>query len=233
MPIEQIAGVDGCKNGWVIAIADTWPPRDIFRIEQVSSFIDVLERTRQLEVTTVDMPIGLPATGQRHCDLEAKKILGSRVFYAPPRATLAAKNPGAFQAAHRDIIGKGAGLPVWAIVPKLREVDAVITPGLQERVYEYHPEVTWSAMSGSNLASKHSAEGIIQRLSLIADEGLAGLSDAQMTGLSSDVKIDDVLDSIIGLATAQQIRDRGTKARRLPAGETEVDEHGLRMEIWY
>ena len=59
-------------------------------------------------------------------------------------------------------------MPVWGIVPKLREVDAVMTPGLQKRVMEFHPGLVWKRLAGRVLAPKHGARGAVQRLAVLA-----------------------------------------------------------------
>ncbi len=46
-------------------------------------------------------------------------------------------------------------------------------------------------------------------------------------------KADDILDAIVGLSVAHGIAIDPAYDRRLPAGEAQIDERGLRMEIWY
>jgi predicted RNase H-like nuclease len=49
---------------------------------------------------------------------------------------------------HREIRGKGSGLPVWGIVPKMLEVNRLMEervandPAVQGRIIEFHPELT-------------------------------------------------------------------------------------------
>jgi predicted RNase H-like nuclease len=49
-------------------------------VEVISGFAEVLARlqTGSLAAVAVDIPIGLPATGPRSCDVEARQRLGPR-----------------------------------------------------------------------------------------------------------------------------------------------------------
>src|SRR5687768_7838617 len=80
-----VPGVAGCPGGWVAArVADagvTW---------HVGQFAELI--VLDVAVVAVDIPIGLPAGGDRRAaDLEARAVLGaqrSSVFFVPPRAVL-------------------------------------------------------------------------------------------------------------------------------------------------
>lgn len=236
----MIASADGCKGGWIVAVADRWPCRipPVFAIYR--TFQALLDATIDAEVLVVDMPIGLP-TGREHrlCDELGRSLLGpegtTRLFFAPPRPTLVADSPVAFQTLHRAVTGKGAGLPVWGIVKKLREVDAVMTPTLQERVLEFHPELAWRYLAGTTLASKHSAAGIEQRQPLLRPH-VACLDEITLP--RADLRrnaacLDDLLDALIGLAVAQAVATGPDYSRQMPMEAPERDQRGLRMEMWF
>jgi predicted RNase H-like nuclease len=132
------------------------------------------------------MPIGLPDGNElRDCDLSAQQALGikrSSVFLTPPRSCVEAASPQEFQSIHRGIMGKGAGLPVWGIVPKILEVNRTLedriasNPIIQHRIIEFHPELTWQRLAGSStLSSKRVAEGVLQRISLLEQQSLGWL----------------------------------------------------------
>ena len=240
----MIAAIDGCREGWIIAIADRWPSNEPIQLIHAADFTGCISKTVLCRAVMVDMPIGLPSgstSEARLCDLEARAMLkgaSSTIFCAPPRCTLSAKNPAEFQRVHHAATGKGAGLPVWGIVPKLREVDSTMTqnPALQERVREFHPELAWRRCAGQrSLDSKHTGAGLLRRLSILNQASPNWLGDTSGLTLPKRFKLDDVLDAVIGLAVAQAIVD-GSPAhcqRRLPPGDPPVDEFGLRMEIWY
>lgn len=231
--MNRIASVDGCKKGWLVAMATQWPPAlNLIDFSVCPTFNDVLNATQHCSTVVVDMPIGLPAQGSRDCDIEARQFLapkGSAVFDAPPRAALSAATPQQFQNMVRQINGVGAGLPVWGIVPKLREVDAAMVPPLQIRVKEYHPEIIWRQYAGGIvLSSKHSAAGLLQRLEIIENAEINLYNFARILPVST-VKLDDLLDAVIGLDVAWKI-DNGLGTKFPAVGQT--DGKGLSMEIW-
>ena len=93
----QVAGVDGCKAGWFVAIisttmksvqADTHFVLKLKKFLVTSTFTEVLSETTDCELVCVDIPIGLSDGRQpRDCDVAARKALGgpraSSVFPAP------------------------------------------------------------------------------------------------------------------------------------------------------
>src|SRR5437764_9536111 len=119
----MIAAIDGCKDGGLIAMTERWPCDAPVELFHSSDFAGCIKKTVNCTAVVVDMPIGLPSgSDSRACDDQAKRefpALSSSIFRTPPRSTLEAENPGAFQERHRTLVGKGAGLPVWSIVPKL------------------------------------------------------------------------------------------------------------------
>src|SRR5207248_11510271 len=78
-----LAGVDGCRAGWVVA-ADSGA-------FVAASFAEIL--AERFDLVLIDIPIGLP-DGPRACDLGARVLLGPRrssVFPAPSRRLLRAR----------------------------------------------------------------------------------------------------------------------------------------------
>src|ERR1700674_1274062 len=100
----MLAGVDGCRNGWIVALGQSWPCCEPVGIEFYPDFKAVLEATQTCEVVAVDMPIGLPDGSElRECDLGAQKALGrkrSSVFLTPPLSCVEVDNVRDFQAMH-------------------------------------------------------------------------------------------------------------------------------------
>src|SRR5260370_35516649 len=154
----MLAAVDGCRKGWIVALGRSWPCNESVRIEFCPNFHAVLETNRTCDVVAVDMPIGIPDDNEvRECDLCAQKALGlqrNSVFLTPPRSCIEAKDPTEFQKMHQIARGKGAVLPVWGIVPKIVEVNRLLEerlpgdPKLQDRIIEFHPELTWQRLAG-------------------------------------------------------------------------------------
>lgn len=86
----MLAGVDGCRKGWIVALAHSWPSQEPVRFEFCLDFNAVLDMTHACDAVAVDMPIGLPDGKEvRECDScarEALKRQHSSIFLAPPRS---------------------------------------------------------------------------------------------------------------------------------------------------
>jgi predicted RNase H-like nuclease len=165
----MIAGVDGYKLGWVAAIdvADRTTT-----VETFDSFSSILARA-DLSLIVIDIPIGLLPAGSRRCDQEARRVLGfprrSSVFPAPIRPMLEARHWQEACDIRLRIEGKRCNKQVMGILPKIREVDQELRPGLQRRVREGHPEVSFALMNcGSAMRYRKSTpQGRPERLHLL------------------------------------------------------------------
>jgi hypothetical protein len=113
----------------------------------------------------------------------------------------------------------------FGILAKLREVDAAMTPALQARVAEVHPELSFFAMGGRPAKhGKRASVGRAERLRILTAAGFPSIPTS-VTGAAPD----DVLDAVAACWSAQRIH-LGTSVG-LPEGPVPVDARGLRMEI--
>jgi len=180
-----------------------------------ASFVEVLQATRTCSKIAVDMPIGLPRRGEkRACDQQARQLLGkqaSSIFPAPPREALAATT-------FEELKGWGLSLQSFYLFGKIREIEAAITPPLQVRIHEAHPELAFRTRANSPLEKKKTPSGKQQRRQLLPFE----------PGPLPGVGVDDLLDASI-LAVVARALDEGT-ARRCYGG---LDTRGLTMEICF
>jgi predicted RNase H-like nuclease len=190
-----------------------------------ATFADVLVALPDDTVIAVDMPIGLVdehRPGGREADRAARVQLGPKrtsVFSAPPRSVLGARSlPDARRRGGR------LSLQTLHLLPHIEDVDRVITPALQARVFEVHPELSFAAMGGGRpvLAPKRTPDGAEQRLALLARAGVP------VPERPPGVARDDLLDACALAWSAGRI-GRG-EARRVPDVVT-FDRRGLRMEI--
>lgn len=216
-----LAGVDGCRGGWIAALArfrGRGRRASELRFYLCRAWEEVLALPEHPAAMAVDIPIGLldrPRPGGRACD----------------RAALAAKS---YRAAIRR---NGAGLSRQAfnILPKIREVDRSMSPARQRVVREAHPELAFLRLAGCPLRhGKRSREGRRERERLLRSRfGGKGIAPRQVRARlgAAAVAPDDVLDACALCLTAWRIR--GGCARRLSPGRPERDRKGLRMEIWY
>jgi predicted RNase H-like nuclease len=214
--------------------------RDVeIRVEVLASFSEAIEPVERGELAAigVDMPIGL-ADGPRAADDEARRALGARratVFPTPVRATLGSRDHADALARSRAACGRGLSVQAFHLLPKIAEVDAAMTPALQDRVFECHPELAFATLAGRVLASsKHTPEGIAERVDLLVDslgshlvEDIRDLMTRPPRATSCRAGRDDVVDAIAVALVA----------RRFATGEVERlgdgarDRRGLRMEI--
>lgn len=226
----HIAGVDGCgKAGWLVASSDSNLGAVAFAV--VPGLQPVIDAG--YDMVAVDIPIGVPDRGSRSCDILSRKLVGPRrssVFPCPVRPTLGAPNRLAADAAGRIADGRGIGPQAWAIVPKICEADRLMSPKLQERVIEVHPELCFHALNGGRplLHSKHQSVGLQYRRDLLLQAGFA--PSAVDTPPLRGATIDDHYDALAALWTAHR-RFHGL-AGRVPEAP-ELDSRGLRMEMWF
>jgi len=93
-----VAGVDGCKAGWVVAFVDL--NHEDIRVRVMEHFTDIFAAPEEPCLVAVDIPIGLPAhigpqgRGPEHA---VRPLLGDRqssVFAVPSRGAVYAQDYG-------------------------------------------------------------------------------------------------------------------------------------------
>lgn len=211
MTTRPVLGVDGCRGGWVGALlVDD-------RVELcVGGTISRLLSTVRLapEVVGIDIPLGLPDTGARQADVEARRELPvgrkSSVFPTPVRTAVSATTWQEANDAQRRASGKGLSHQGFHLCRKIAEVDAWVRDGVGVPVLEVHPEVSFAAMGADTAPSKKSAEGRAIRLAALRDAGLR----LPEVGRTPAYGPDDLLDACAVAWTAQRFA-RG-ESRSLP-----------------
>ena len=230
----RVVGVDGCPGGWVAIAYDAEARTLTPRVH--ASFAELLAAYSDAACIGVDIPIGLAEGEPRRCDVEARRVLGPRrssVFPAPDPRVITAPTYEQALARARSLTGAGISKQAQAIYPKVLEVNWALTPALQGRVVEVHPEVSfWALAGGRPMAhAKGTPEGYEERRTLLAESlGAPIPSREEARSLARPAAPDDVLDAIVAAWTAQ--RQAEARAGRLPP-DPSVDARGLRMEIVY
>lgn len=230
----MIAGVDGCRAGWLVAYGPARLPTDCALVV-CRSFHEVLEVTAGCFVVVVDMPIGLPeGAGGRACDRLARRRLGNagcRVFRPLPRVVLKCTDYAGANRLHRRLFRKGISRQAFGLRARLLEVDARMTPALQRRVREFHPELVWQRLNaGVPLPSKHTPVGREARRRLL--RGAVANLEALLAARPPGCMEDDALDALAGWELAHRLTQMPARAQRLPHRPPR-DRRGLRMEIWF
>lgn len=218
------AGVDGCRGGWLAALArgERSAPRTEMRLVlTLAELVDALDETT---VIAIDVPIGLPQlTGSRPCDAQARSRLTHRepiyrrtssVFNPPDReliATTTFAEVQAIVAARRLRFGSTRGLSVQAfgIREKVSEADRLVRsrPDLEARLVEVHPEVSFRAMAGALEAKRRPGGATARRDALRREFPDIDAVIAADRLPRSTVARDDILDAYAGLWSALRFSD--------------------------
>lgn len=236
-----LAGVDGCKAGWAAVIRNPADPASI-RLEIFPDFESLLNFRPFLGIIAVDMPIGLPdfiSPGGRGPEKAARSHLGDRqssVFSVPSRSAV-------YETDYRDACStalrtseppRKVSKQCFYLFPKIREIDTLMTPDLEKRVYEVHPELAFWRLNGERemnlpkkIKSRANPDGLDQRRDLLVSRGLPGdfLDRPPPRGCGRD----DLLDAAANSLIAERIH----LGQATPFPENpQRDERGLRMAIW-
>jgi predicted RNase H-like nuclease len=223
----RIVGVDGCKRGWIaIALDDNEPARGYF----ISVLDELLDAIPDAQAVAIDIPIGLPATGPRQADLQARERLGPRrnsVFLTPIRDAITARTHAEATAISTRVTGRGISRQAFALAPKIQEAErwsmAAPVP-----VWEVHPEVSFAVMMDRPAQwPKSTWSGMRERQFALAQAGIS-LGDLGPAGHAAGV--DDVLDAAAAAWSAARIyRGEGIS---LPDPPEATPESSKPMAIW-
>jgi predicted RNase H-like nuclease len=230
-PTALVAGVDGCRRGWVVAVTPAAGPAPVLSIAVVDHIGAVFDRVRAGELVAVglDMPIGLPEGGVRACDVATRARLGRRrssVFPTPPRPVLGSADHAEAVRRSRAIDGRGLSIQAFNLLAKIGEVDAAIDPSLTEAVVEAHPESVFAELAGAPLATtKRTARGRADRLELL--RGPFPDSTPALTSRLRGAAPDDVLDAVAAAWTAR----RWASGTALVLGDGTRDRRDLPMRV--
>lgn len=237
-----IAGVDGCKAGWIAALveeAGDAPP--IFRV--TPHWLDLLSGANAPVLVAVDMPIGLPdriAGSGRGPEQAVRPLLGERqssVFSIPARAAVHAADYAeacrlalASSEPPRMVSKQG-----FHLFPRIREIDALLRaePEWRERIFETHPELAFRTMRGAPLRHPKKIRGVVNPAGMAERRALllaAGLPEATVNASPpKGAADDDALDALAALVVARHIAaGRGKPFPDSPGR----DSHGNPIAIW-
>lgn len=224
-----VLGVDGCRAGWLGVIWDG----ESARVKLHQHFRDVLVEVEA--IIAVDMPIGLPDQHGRRAETEARKVLGKRsssVFSTPPYVAVQAKdweNACLINLQHSNPPRK-LSKQSFGLFPKIKEIDALISPGLQRKLHEVHPEVSFYHMNRCQPLqfNKKTKEGELERQTLLKGAGFPIFDLSVQTYPRKFVARDDIVDACACAWTARRIQ---LKIQQNYPFEPEVNGRGLQMQI--
>jgi len=246
----QVAGVDGCKAGWLVAVVSamevstTANTACVYKLQEflvTHTFGEIVSRTTQFELICVDIPIGLSnGPYERACDLVARKLLGqprgSSVFPAPLRPALVANDR---ETASRITLectkarkhgSVGVNKQTFSLFRGVKDVDGQIELVKQDRIREVHPEISfWALNHRQPMQHKKSrVAGREERIRLLAPIFSNVEKIVEESHEPKKVAPDDILDALVAAWTAgQAVMGKTTTLPQNP----ELDGKGLRMEI--
>lgn len=245
---KWVAGVDGAgrdrradQDRWVACLHPVGAPHEA-RLVALPRFGDILDWPEAPEIIVVDMPIGFEdgvddgpgRAADRATRALLKPLRSSSVFPPPVRGAIVhAHDKAAAHDAQRAASGRAMSPLTAALLTKMAEIDALMTPALQARVREGHPELAFWALRGKSACaySKKKASGLEERRAALAAAGYPEtlLNTPRLKVERNTAKADDLLDACVLAWTAERIL-RG-QAMRVPETPP-CDARGLRMEIW-
>jgi predicted RNase H-like nuclease len=241
-----IAGVDGCRAGWIAAFSNIGTGEWLFRF--APSLEGIVGAEAQLCTVAIDMPTGFAECaerGGRACERSARVLLrrkASSVFPTPCRNALAQESHPDACAANRASGPDRRGVPIqtYGLFSKMRELDQLLRSNraLRSVIFEAHPELAFMQMKGEPLGSrKRQPQGQSERQHLLKAQGFGDVGTRwadcrSQAGLKRDqAGFDDALDAAALCVTAHRIFCR--TAICLPANPAPCDREGLPMAIWY
>jgi predicted RNase H-like nuclease len=236
----RVAGVDGCKAGWVV-VSGALDFTDV-RLSLVEDLRSVINVPRAPSIFAIDMPIGFLALAQeggRACEKTLRGILvgkTSSVFSAPCRAALAARNYAEaceLNKRHSSAEPVSLSQQSYGLFKKMREVDALFDDDRDVRIFECHPEFSFALMADVShprpiLESKKSIGGLTRRAARLRKVGIEPARNWRSLFPVSKAQPDDILDAFACYWSATRIAAK--THRRLPESPEE-DALGRLMAI--
>jgi predicted RNase H-like nuclease len=229
-------GVDACRQGWFAVSIDQ---KNNWKIDIYKTIGDFGKAFQKAAVIFIDIPIGLPDTGERSCDREARKILHRRaasVFSVPCRQALTAKTYQSACRINQQMTGVGLSIQTWNIFSKIIEVDRWLQhkKPARQRTRESHPELCFWAMAGGQPMAhpKRKPQGFAERYAILekmCPQTEAIVERALRRFRRKDLARDDILDAIV---LAVSVRCSAKWIKTVPA-DPPRDKKGLPMEIVY
>lgn len=209
-PERPVLGVDACPAGWVGVLLTPDGRPTVHVAGSITELVALVRERAEPAVVAIDIPIGLPDSGGRRADAEARGQLvgkGSSVFPTLTRAAYEADTYELARAANLAATGgeRSASAQAYALGVKVLEVDAWVRSGPGTDVIEVHPELSFARMAGAPvIARKKDEEGVQARRDALLAHGLTAPAWFRGAGFGED----DLLDACAAAWSAAR-HDRG------------------------
>jgi predicted RNase H-like nuclease len=221
-----VLGVDGWRGRWVGALLEARTVK-LLVLDDVPAILAV----RGVELVAIDMPVGLPETGVRACDVAAARRLQGQgaagsVFPTPVRAVLATDDYAKARELSRAATDppRAPSAQAFQLVKAIRQLDDALGDPPSDNVVEVHPELAFRALDPAVRDRKGSARGTIQRLS-----ALRSVMDVEqaLADAPSVVPVIDALDACAAAWSARRLADGLGEC----VGDGTTDSRGRPMRI--
>ena len=225
MTASAIAGVDGCRGGW-LAVSRLSPQADP-QVTVFAEFADIVAALPGDTMIAVDMPIGLPdriARGGRGPERLVRPLLGQRqssVFSIPARAAVYATDysEACRLALETSDPPRKVSKQAFFLFEKIRQIDRLLIDDvlLRRRLIEVHPELAFWRLNGGaamqlpkKVKSRVSPPGMAERAELLERCGLShGFLQQKLPGGAGR---DDLIDAAAVMLIAERHIKGLTKA---------------------
>lgn len=230
-----VLGIDGCRSGWIVARKE-FSSNTVDEIKLITKLGELSSDLESGKVGAVgiDIPIGVPDSGSRECDVALRKYLGPRrssVFPEPIRITLASDVSADYGIARKVSLathGKSLSIQAFNLLPKIAEADEFIRGARFQNVFEVHPEASFTAMNHDQplVHPKKIIEGQLERRELL-ERQFESLPE-MLSFKTGAAQKDDIFDAIAALWSAQ----RWLNNEAVSFGADQKDSAELPMQIW-
>jgi predicted RNase H-like nuclease len=243
-----IAGVDGCRAGWIVARQSVDSSRRT-SIAIHGRFESILDRIDPPLFVAVDMPIGLPARiseGGRGPERLVRALVGERrssVFAIPSRGAVEARDysSACALAAATSQPPRKVSKQAFMLFAKIREIDLLLradTQGLdppwRRRIFEAHPELAFWRLNGERallhpkkVKGRSNPDGLRERRQILRVAGLP--AGTMMSAPPGGAAADDLLDALALMLVARRLLEGKAKPYPDPPGRDAFD---LPIAIW-
>ena len=231
-----IAGIDGCKQGWIMIKFD----QEKYSYGIYMHIEELVEENPTIQRILIDMPIGLSSKDYpRTIDKSLRAALiprQSTVFNPACREAVALADYEAAKKKNIEIEGKSLSIQSFFIQKKIKEIDDFLLqkePSLE--LIESHPEFCFKHLNPNKsvlLSKKSTEEGIADRLSILTsyDDRLGVLyQEILAQSLRKNVKKDDILDAMCLCLVNQLAKNQ----LHFLVDQNPVDERGIAIRIAY
>tara|TARA_R110002020_G_scaffold47752_5_gene136106 strand:- start:417 stop:1166 length:750 start_codon:yes stop_codon:yes gene_type:complete len=240
-PEVTLAGVDGCRTGWIALVRVPGEPRPQLLVR--ARFADLVEELGPGAIVAVDMPMGLPeriSGPGRGPEQAIRPYLGARqssVFSIPARAAVEAQTYLEACALARETSDppKKVSRQAFFLFGKILEIDRVLRadPAARDRIFECHPEFAFCRLNGmAAMATPKKIKGVVnpagiaERIAVLARHGIN--PEIFAAGPPRGAAMDDLVDAAVNLVMAA--RHAAGLTAPFPA-EPARDPHGILIAI--